>query len=149
MYPLVEQYDYRNMKIRGAAVRRGLQGIMGILTIIPLVFGVLNFWIGAEMHLPAEHVNPNVDSHVRFQFTWFFGLAALFWYMIPRIEDHTTLFRIIVAVMFLGGLGRLLSMVQVGVPDAPIVAAMVLELLMPVLIPWQSAVARRAGRSAI
>lgn len=123
-------------------MKRSLQAVLGVLTIIPLVFGVLNFWLGAAMHMPAEHVTPNIDSHVRFQFTWFFGLAVLFWYMIPRIEDHTTLFRIIVAVMFVGGLGRLLSISQVGMPATPIVAAMVLELLMPLLIPWQSAVAR-------
>ncbi|MEL6695078.1 MAG: DUF4345 domain-containing protein [Bacteroidota bacterium] len=123
-------------------MKRGLQIILYILTLIPLVFWPLNLIFGAAMHMPAEHVNPNIDSHIRFQFTWFFGLSLILWYIIPKVEQHTTLFRIIILTMTTGGVARLVSIWQVGMPDTILLSAAILEILLIALIPWQTAVVK-------
>lgn len=123
-------------------MKRGLQIILYILTLIPLVFWPLNLIFGAELHMPAEHVNPNIDSHIRFQFTWFFGLSLILWYIIPKIEQYTTLFRIIILTMTTGGAARLVSIWQIGMPDTILLGAAILEILLIALIPWQTAVVK-------
>ncbi|MGF1524014.1 MAG: DUF4345 domain-containing protein [Leptolyngbyaceae cyanobacterium] len=121
-------------------MKRGLQIFLAVLSLIPFGFGIINFVLGASFHLPSECVTARIDSHIRFQFTWFFGLGLIIWWMIPNIEQHTTLFRIIALTMFVGGIGRLVSIYVVGIPDAPIVAATAIELLFPLLILWQNSI---------
>ena len=128
-------------------MKRGLQIVLGVLTIITFAFGPINFFLGAGFHLPSECVTPEIDSHIRFQFTWFFGLGLIIWWMIPNIERHTALFRIIALTMFVGGIGRLVSMYVIGIPDATIVAATILELAFPLLILWQNAIAHSTSKS--
>lgn len=121
-------------------MKRGLQIFLAVLSLIPFGFGIVNFVLGARFHMPPECVTPRIDSHIRFQFTWFFGLGLIIWWIIPNIEQHTTLFRIIALTLFIGGIGRLASIYVVGIPDAQIVAATAIELLFPLLILWQNSI---------
>jgi hypothetical protein len=68
----------------------------------------------------------------------------LFW-LIPRIEIQTVLFRAIWAAIFIGGLGRLLSTAFMAVPPAPFIAFTALEVLgAPIFVYWQAQVAKAA-----
>jgi hypothetical protein len=50
-------------------------------------------------------------------------------------------------IVVTGGLGRLLSLLVRGVPDRPMLAALVMELAVtPALALWQSRIARRTRR---
>ncbi|MEL6787452.1 MAG: DUF4345 domain-containing protein, partial [Cyanobacteria bacterium J06607_15] len=60
------------------------------------------------------------------------------WWAIPNIEKHTAILRIICGAIFMGGIGRLLSMVQVGAPSPLAIGFTVLELLLPLLCVWQA-----------
>ncbi|MEM7666635.1 MAG: DUF4345 domain-containing protein [Pseudomonadota bacterium] len=71
-------------------------------------------------------------------------LALLLWWMIPRIERVSLPFRAIALGLFLGGVGRVISMEQYGVPEGMMYAGMILELAMPVFVVWQWPVAREA-----
>ena len=67
------------------------------------------------------------------------GLAA-FW-MVPRLHAHTVLFRVVWGAIFIGGLGRLLSMLVVGWPPAPFIAFTVLEIVgAPLFVAWHARV---------
>jgi hypothetical protein len=71
--------------------------------------------------------------------------VAIFW-LIPRIETQTVLFRVIWGAIFVGGVGRLLSAALVGVPPAPFIAFTALEIAgAPIFIRWQGLVARAAS----
>ena len=66
------------------------------------------------------------------------------WWMIPNIERHTVPIRILIGVIFLGGLARAYSHFTIG-PGAPgQFGGMVLELALIIVIPWQAMVAKRA-----
>jgi hypothetical protein len=123
-------------------MRRSLQVVVALLSLLPLTFGVLGVLFGAARFLPDQAVPANLDSQVRFLSAWYVGLAVIAWWMIPAIEKHTTLFRIVCAAVFLGGLARLLAWYSVGAPDMRFLVVLSAELLFPLLIPWQARVAR-------
>ena len=69
------------------------------------------------------------------------GLAML--WAARKIETETTLFRALWAAIFMGGIGRVISMFAVAPPPAPFVAFTVLELAgAPFFIWWQARISR-------
>ncbi len=126
-------------------MKRSLQITLGLLSLLPLTFGLLGLILGAGRFLPEGVVTPDLDSQYRFLSAWYLALAVIAWWIIPNIERHTTLFRIICCAVFIGGLGRLAAWYFTGEPESRFVWVMCAELLFPLLIPWQSLVARRFG----
>jgi hypothetical protein len=124
---------------------RLFQGIMAILAIIPLVTGVLTMLglsnpeyksAGFPMHLV-------MDSNLRFYGGVWFGLGLVLLWMLPRLHQEGKLFFAFSLTIFIGGLGRLLSMVYAGWPPAPFIAFTALEIIgMPLLVLWQRKFAR-------
>ena len=125
-------------------LKRALQITIGILSLLPLTFGVLGIIYGIERF--DVTLNSNLDSQFRFLSTWYLGLTFIVWWMIPNIEKHTTLFRIICIVVFIGGLSRLLAMNHSGLPEIRFIIVLILELLFPVLIIWQNKVSRKINK---
>jgi hypothetical protein len=63
---------------------------------------------------------------------------------VPRVESAGTTVRAVCAVLLLGALGRILSLVETGPPHPFYLVLLVIELVLPlVLVPWQTSVARR------
>jgi hypothetical protein len=121
--------------------------VTGILGLIPVGTGLIGLLGTSDPLYVAEHVSRSVllDSNLRFFAGVWLGLGlALFW-LIPRIETKSALFRAIWAAIFIGGLGRLLSMAFMAVPPAPFIAFTVLEVMgAPLFVYWQARVARAA-----
>lgn len=126
-------------------MRRALQIITGLLSLLPLSFGLVGIIFGVGRLQPDFNVN--LDSQFRFLSAWYFGLGLISLWIIPRIESHTTLFRIITMAVFIGGLARIASLLQYGLPEKRFLIVMAAELLFPLLIPWQAAVAKRSSES--
>lgn len=120
----------------------GLQLILAITSLIPAYFGASSMIGGAARFIPLEHVTPALDSQFRFLSAYYFGLAVLIWWIIPNIERHTTLFRIVIGALFLGGLTRVYSYITIGAPPTPMLGGMVLELALPLLILWQAKISK-------
>jgi hypothetical protein len=126
-------------------MKRALQLILGLLSLLPLIVGTLGFIDGAALLSSPDTVTPKLDSQYRFMSAWDVGLAVIVWSIIPRIEYETGLFRIVSAAVFLGGVGRLLAWRVTGSPGGAFLAVMAIELLVPLLVPWQANLARPAG----
>jgi hypothetical protein len=124
--------------------RLGLQIVLGLLSAVPLVFGALGTISGAPGLNGAAAVTAGLDSQFRFLSGLYLGLAGIVWYIIPRIERETTLFAIIIGSIFLGGLARVVSWHAFGLPPSNMIAGLILELMVPALIPWQRRLARTA-----
>lgn len=83
--------------------------------------------------------NVLLDSNLRFFSGVWLGLGIAMYWMIPRIEQKTILFRVLWAMIFLGGVGRLISMAMLGLPPGPFVGFTALEIVgAPVMILWQA-----------
>ncbi|MEM6927316.1 MAG: DUF4345 domain-containing protein [Myxococcota bacterium] len=126
-------------------MRRALQVVLTLVALTPFVVGAVNLWFGAAMHMPAEHVTPEIDSQIRFFAVWFMAAGALGLYMVPHIERYRTLFTLQFGMMGLAALARVASGLAVGWPDGTMMGAMVFEGALVLLVPWQAAVARQAG----
>jgi hypothetical protein len=124
-----------------------LQVVLALLSLLPLVVGTFGFIYGAALLAPAAGVTPKLDSQYRFVAAWDVGLALIVWWIIPQIERQTTLFRLICMVVFVGGCGRVISWLVVGSPGTVFLVVTGLELLIPLLIPWQARISRTATYS--
>ena len=122
--------------------RRSLQIATAILGIIPVATGLIGLSGLRDPLYSASGLDQNVllDSNLRFFSGVWLGLGlALFW-LIPRIEKQTVLFRVIWGAIFLGGIGRCLSMLFLAVPPTPFIGFTILEVIVaPLMVLWHSA----------
>ncbi|KJC62441.1 membrane protein [Bradyrhizobium sp. LTSPM299] len=127
--------------------RRALQITTAVLALVPIVTGVITMLgvsdpLYASAGVPAL---PVLDSNLRFFGGVWLGLGLSLLWLTPRIESQTVLFRVVWGAIFLGGVGRLLSILLVGSPPIPFVGFTALELIgAPLFVYWQHRVAATA-----
>jgi hypothetical protein len=129
-------------------MRRALQVVLAVLSVIPLVVAVAGITQGAGRLLPEDVVTAEFDTHYRYVCGYYLSLTALVWYVIPRIEHHAVLVRIACIGVFAGGIGRVFSAVDVGAPGALAIGFTAFELAFPLLAVWQAYIARSATGDA-
>ncbi len=124
--------------------RRKLQVATAMLALVPTLTGLLGMMglsdpIYADLSLPKD---ATLDSQLRFYNGVWLGLGLAAFWLLPRIERETTLFRALWLMIFLGGVGRLLSLVLTGMPFPPFIGFTILEICgAPLFVWWQSRVA--------
>jgi hypothetical protein len=126
--------------------RKALQYFIGFLAAAPLVSGIVGL-SGIFNPLFFEHLPANLllDSNLRFLNAMSVGVALSFYFLIPVIEKETFTCRILCATIFLAGIGRLISIVDLGIPPIPLLVFLALELTGPILIVfWQNRIASQA-----
>ncbi|MFN6997567.1 MAG: DUF4345 domain-containing protein [Aquincola tertiaricarbonis] len=127
--------------------RRALQVATAVLACVPTFTGLLAMTgvhdpLYANLALPPD---ATLDSNLRFYGGVWLGLGLAAFWLVPRIEQHTALFRALWLMIFLGGVGRALSLALMGLPFLPFVGFTVLEVVgAPLFIGWQARVARAA-----
>ncbi|MEM8918428.1 MAG: DUF4345 domain-containing protein [Pseudomonadota bacterium] len=126
-------------------MRRSLQITIAVFSLAPLIFSLLNWYLGAARYMPVEDIVPAIDSQFRFQSGVYLSAALLLWWMIPKIERMTVPFSIVVFGIFIGALGRFISHQQFGPAPGFVSVGMWFELSMPALIIWQRLVATRSA----
>ena len=119
-------------------MKKALQIILIVLSLIPLFFGITGIVLGAGRWLPPEAVTPAIDNQYRYLSAFYLSLAFLIWWMVPHIEKHATPLRILIGAIFIGGLARVYSVYAVGPPPTINLFGMALELGSPIIIWLQS-----------
>ncbi len=125
-------------------MKRGLQIVLGIVSLIPLTFAVLGVFGGASYFMPDGGYPAALDNQLRYLSAIYLLVSILLWYAIPNIERHGRLLSFVCLAIFLGGLSRLFSHSTVGPGLEAQFAGMILELGSPLLLLWQRVVARKA-----
>lgn len=121
--------------------KRPLQIAMCALGAVPVITGILTMLglsdpIYSSAGIPA---NTLLDSNLRFFGGLWLALGLAVYWLVPRIEKETALFRALWLMIFAGGIGRLISMLFLGLPPLPFVAFTALEIVgAPAFIVWQS-----------
>lgn len=131
--------------------RRLLQSAVAIACLSPLVFGLKGAIEGPAMLAGVDpgRSAPDLLSHYRYLSGLFLGLGLVLLSCVPNIEARTARFRWAAGAIVCGGLARLLGMALGDAPSAAHQVALGAELvLMPLLVLWQTRVARRGGASA-
>jgi hypothetical protein len=130
--------------------KRKLQVATAILAAVPVITGLIGMTgvsdpLYASLNLPHD---ATLDSNLRFFAGVWLGLGFAAFWLVPRIERETVLFRAVWLMIFMGGAGRLLSLLLTGMPFAPFVGFTLLELIgAPLFIWWQSIVARNSAEN--
>jgi Domain of unknown function (DUF4345) len=125
--------------------RRLLQIVTALLGLVPVLTGVLTMF-GVKDPLYAGSglaAIPLLDSNLRFFGGIWLALGLAVWSLVPAIERQGTAFRAIWGAIFLGGIGRLLSILLIGYPPLPFVGFTALEIIgAPLFVYWQHRVAK-------
>ena len=127
-----------------------LQGAVAIASLVPLTMGGLSILRGADLLKGMDPPFPvDLDSHYRYLSGLLLGIGLVFLASIPRIERRRTVFLTLGAVILAGGLARLWSLLDAGVPSAGHRFGLVMELVaVPLIVLWQGRVARRCAGQA-
>jgi hypothetical protein len=127
--------------------KRALQIATGILALVPTITGLIGLTglsdpLYASMQLPSD---ATLDSNLRFYSGVWLGVGLAAFWILPRIDRATQLFRALWLMIFLGGIGRLLSLILIGTPFLPFIGFTVLEIIgAPLFVFWQHSVAKQA-----
>ncbi|MEM8859721.1 MAG: DUF4345 domain-containing protein [Chloroflexota bacterium] len=124
-------------------MKRSLQIALLITALIPLALGVMNLFFGAAAFVPADQITPSLDNQLRFYAVWFTVVFFLIVWCVRNLEIAGPVMRIVFIVMALGGVARLFSIAQFGVPDPTMIGAIVIEIGVLAFIPWHNAYLRR------
>lgn len=132
------------MLMNKATERRLLQIAVGIASIVPLSMGALSVLRSADVLRGVSPPLPiDLDSHFRYLSGLLLGIGIAFVASIPRVEARGPLFRALGFVILVGGLARLLSLLQAGVPGPGHQFGLVMELVVvPLIVLWQARVER-------
>ena len=125
--------------------RRALQAAVSIACLVPILTGLDGVLRGVAMFRLAT-VPPDLDSHFRYLSGIFLMMGLAFVSTIPAIESRGARFRLLGAMVVMGGLARALSWAAVGTPGIGHRLGLGMELIVvPLLMLWQARVARRCA----
>lgn len=131
--------------------RRLLQGAIAIACLVPILMGAASLIDGPAVLRGIETpVAADLDSHFRYLSGLLFAVGLGFLSCVPAVERKGARFRLLGALVVVGGLGRLASLASVGPPGRDHLVGLALELgLLPLLMLWQARIARiyRAARA--
>lgn len=131
--------------------RKALQVTTGILGLIPLLTGLITMAGVSDPIYSASNLpnDPLLDSNLRFFGGVWFGLGVAILWLVPKIEKQAVLFRVVWGAIFVGGVGRLISMIFIGMPPIPFVVFTILEIVgAPLFVYWHYAISQIQPRSA-
>lgn len=133
--------------------KKNLQILMSLLALIPLLTGLIGLTgihdpiygsLAAEGMSEAENSAEWIllDSNLRFFSGVWIGVGIALLSVIRHIEKEQRLFQLIWLCVFIGGIGRVLSMFFMGLPLTPFIGFTLLEIVgAPFFIYWQRKIA--------
>jgi Domain of unknown function (DUF4345) len=120
--------------------KRLLQICVVIGGAVPVSAGLWSVLFGSSS-IAGDGLGVSMDSHFRYLSGLLLAIGLGFWSTVPRIETRTARFRLLTALVIVGGLGRVVSLLVVGAPSYGMLAALVMELgVTPLLCLWQARV---------
>lgn len=124
---------------------RLLQGLVVVFGFVPVLAGLAGIVLGPSMAGLAPNDTPvALDSHVRYLSGLLLAIGIGFWSTVPRLEWHAVRFRLLTAIVVVGGLGRLIGLLAIGVPPPSMLFGLAMELVVtPGLCWWQYRIAIR------
>lgn len=124
-------------------MRKTLQVLIFLFGITDIFIALLHIVLGPAAIPGSIPVNATMDSEDRFYATLFLAYGVALLWCIPDIEKKSRVVYFLMATFFIGGLARLVSIAQVGLPNDFFIAMTAIELVLPlVLATMQYRIAR-------
>lgn len=115
-------------------MRPTLRIILLVGGIVAVIIALLHIALGPASIPGAVPVNATMDSEDRFYAAIFAGFGVALLWCARSIEQRGKVIRFLIAVFFLGGCARIVSMIAVGPPNALFLALTAVELLLPPVV---------------
>lgn len=115
---------------------RALGWFTALFGAVCMLIALAHIVLGPSAIPGAIPVNATMDSEDRFYATLFLGFGAALIWASRDLRKRRQLFDALLAVFFLGGLARLISITMVGPPIPLFLFLGSLELVMPPLMWW-------------
>ena len=116
-----------------------------ILSLIPLYFAVTGVFGGGAALNEGVAVIAELDNQFRYLSAYYISLFFCIWYVLGDIDNRGTVLRLLVLALFIGGLARLYSYLNVGTPPPMLMVGMALELGAPLIAIWHRIIERSVG----
>lgn len=116
------------------------QMFMGLFGVTVIFIAMLHILYGPSVIPGSIPVNATMDSEDRFYATIFLGYGAALLWCVRDIERKSRVVYLLAGIFFAGGLSRLMSMADVGMPIAFFIIMTILELIIPffmVFMQWR------------
>lgn len=130
-----------NNKIISRRIMQLLLGLIGVLAIytayLGFAYGAVNWYYGFADGQEYSKGLLMLDSNIRFYSGLWLGIGIILLWLIPRVEREKSLLQVIAIFFFLGGMGRLISILTCGIPSPIYFIYVLLELSFPLLALWQ------------
>ena len=127
--------------------RRLLQMAIVLFACIPITAGFAGVFWGISIFGDHTIFGRDLDSHGRYLSGLLLGIGLTFWSLVPRIESHGAVARVLTVIVVIGGLARLWGAIVLGLPSAAMIGALVMELVVtPLLALWRERVERRGAQ---
>ncbi|MBL6080622.1 DUF4345 domain-containing protein [Belnapia sp. T18] len=109
--------------------------------LVPVLAGLGGMLAGPAMFGAESGLDE--DSHLRYLSGLLLGIGLGFWSTLGEPAQHAGRFRLLTAIVVLGGLGRLYGLMVGGLPGTPMLVALGMELVVtPLLCLWQARLGR-------
>ena len=123
--------------------------VLRALAVIPIAAGLASVVFGTEIIRGAGASNPSVESELRYYAVFYVGFGLFLWSIAPDVARRGRELRWAAAVLFCGGLARVVGVLVDGWPEADYVVLMGVELVLPlVLVAWQRSIAAQEDAPA-
>lgn len=97
--------------------RRLIQAVFLVLALIPTVSSMLTIAVGVDRFADSTAIEPALDNTYRYLGGVYLAVALLALWSIARIEERIEYLVFVAAAIALGGVGRLVSVADVGAPS--------------------------------
>ena len=124
--------------------RRLLQVVVALAALVPVLSGLWGVVLGLDTFGAHARLSLTGDSHVRYLSGLILAIGLAYWSTLPRIETQGIKFRLLTALVLIGGCARLFGLLHFGAPTRGVVGALAMELLVtPGLALWRERLERR------
>lgn len=132
-----------------AGERRLLQSAVAVLALVPIAAGSIGLAEGIQAFDAQASLSRTGDSHLRYLSGLLLAMGLGYWSTVPRIEAQRVRFRMLTALVVIGGLGRLYAAALLGLPAVTMIVGLGMELVVaPGLALWRERIDRRCGALA-
>ncbi len=112
-----------------------LQAIFGLLFFIAVMSSIMLLINGAALPQGAVEKMPGrLDNILRYMAGLYLGLGVICLWMAFTMNQQSTLVYFVALTVFLGALGRIISIGEQGMPGKMFYAYLIAELVLPILI---------------
>ena len=129
--------------------RRLLQVSVALLALVPILAGLAGVLHGLALFDAHAALSRDGDSHVHYLSGLLLAIGLGFWSTVPHIETQGPRFRLLTALVLVGGLARLYAAALAGLPAAGMAGGLVMELaVVPMMALWRERLERMSRRAA-